>query len=51
MKVDRLSVLLLQTRDAVDDLERVMSGVTRSTLDEDLKTRLAVSYVLLMIND
>jgi uncharacterized protein with HEPN domain len=28
-----------------------MSGVTRSTLDEDLKTRLAVSYVLLMISD
>ena len=51
MKVDRLSVLLLQTRDAVDDLNRVMSGVTRKTLDEDLTTRLAVAYVLLMISD
>ena len=51
MKVDRLSVLLLQTRDAVGDLERVMTGVTRNTLDDNLTTRLAVAYLLLMISD
>jgi uncharacterized protein with HEPN domain len=44
-------VLLLQTRDAVDNLDRVMSGVTRKTLDDDLTVRLAVGYVLLMISD
>ena len=51
MSTDRLSVLLLQVRDANEDLDRVLVGVSRATLDEDVTKRFAITFALLMISD
>ena len=51
MTLERLEVLLLQLRDAAADLDALMRDTQRSTLDSDLRTRMAVAMVLMIVSD